>query len=226
MLFYFLKIDKAFDRFEYKDYCPDLNSANCLNLIILFFKSVISNDSLELLSVYALVIFKYKYIFRGIEDNIKESILEKSVRETVSIVKKKTLKNSIIFEYIFLKFYNNLKYNIYSIYSPIMENETITTEESKKERKIGKNEDSNLSMQTNESNNKKIKEGCLINEKDNKNNNINQEQVFDKNTINSNKIDVSSQINISGKPLIKVEDNSKEKNSINEGAKKGKYYKK
>ena len=226
MLFYFLQIDKAFDRFEYKDYCPDLNSANCLNLIILFFKSVISNDSLELLSIYALVIFKYKYIFRGIEDNIKESILEKSVRETVSIVKKKTLKNSIIFEYIFLKFYNNLKYNIYSIYSPIMENETITAEESKKERKIGKNEDSNLSMQTNESNNKKIKEGCLINEKDNKNNNINQEQVFNKNTINSNKIDVSSQINISGKPLIKREGNSKEKNSINEGAKKGKKYKK
>ena len=107
-----------------------------------------------------------------------------------------------------------------------MDNETITTEESKKERKVRKNEDSNLSMQTNESNNKKIKEGCLINEKDNKNNNINQEQVFDKNTINSNKIDVSSQINISGKPLIKREGNSKEKNSINEGAKKGKNYKK
>ena len=89
LLFYFLKIDKAFDRFEYEDYCPDLNSANCLNLIILFFKSVISNDDLELLSVDALLIFKYKYIFRGIEDNIKESILEKSVRETVSIVKKK-----------------------------------------------------------------------------------------------------------------------------------------
>ena len=225
MLFYFLKIDKAFDRFEYKDFCPDLNSANCLNLIILFFKSVISNDSLELLSVYAFVIFKYKYIFRGIEDNIKESILEKSVRETESIVKKKTLKNSIIFEYIFLEFYNNLKYYIYSIYPPIIENETITAEENKKERKVGKNEDSNLSMKSNESNNKKIKEGGLINEKDDKNNNINQEQVFDKNTINSNKIDASSQINISGKPLIKGEGNSKEKNSINEGAKKGKNYK-
>ena len=166
MLFYFLKIDKAFDRFEYKDYCPDLNSANCLNLIILFFESVISKDSLELLSVYALVIFKYKYIFRGIEDNIKESILEKSAKKTVSIVKKKTLKNSIIFEYIFLEFYNNLKYYIYSIYSPIKENKTISAEENKKERKVRKNEDSNLSMQTNESNNKKIKGGGLINEKD------------------------------------------------------------
>ena len=66
-------------------------------------------------------------------DNIKESILEKSAKKTVSIVRKKTLKNSIIFEYIFLEFYNNLKYYIYSIYSPIKENKTISAEENKKE---------------------------------------------------------------------------------------------
>ena len=223
MLFYFLKIDKAFDQFEYEDFCPDLNSDNCLNLIILFFKSVISKEDLELLSIYALLIFKYKYIFKGIEDNIKESILEMSVRETMNIVKKKTLNNKIIFEYIFLEFYNNLNYYNYTIYPPKISNEIITTEENKEKSKLEKNEGSNLLMKRNKSNNKKNNEGGQIfKDKKEKNNNINQEQVLYKNTIISNEIDDNIQINISGKPLINSEDNSKEKNSINEGIKKGK----
>lgn len=90
LLFYFLKIDKIFYIFDYNDFCPDMNSNNCLNLIILFFKSVISQDELELLSMYAFLIFKYKYIFRDFEDNIEESILKQSVEETMDIVKRKT----------------------------------------------------------------------------------------------------------------------------------------
>ena len=97
-----------------------------------------------------------------------------------------------------------------------MTNETITAEESK----VEKNEGSNFSMKKNESNNNKINEGNqIINEKEDKNNNKSQEQIFDKNIIKSSEIDVNSQININNS-----EDNSKEKNSINEGTKKGKNY--
>ena len=97
-----------------------------------------------------------------------------------------------------------------------MINETITAEESK----VEKNEGSNFSMKKNESKNNKINEGNqIINEKEDKNNNKRQEQILDKNIIKSSEIEFNSQININNS-----EDNSKEKNSINEGTKKGKNY--
>ena len=65
-----------------------------------------------MLCIYALLIFKYKEIFRHINEEIDKTILEKSVKQTEFIVKEKTLKNEIIVEYIFLEFINNLKYNM------------------------------------------------------------------------------------------------------------------
>lgn len=65
-----------------------------------------------MLCIYALLIFKYKEIFRHINEEIDKTILEKSVKQTEFVVKEKTLKNVIIVEYIFLEFINNLKYNM------------------------------------------------------------------------------------------------------------------
>ena len=116
LLFYFLRLNDALGKFEYKEFCPDLKSSNCLNLIILFFQSVVKKP-MEILTVYALLIFKYQYIFQDIDDGIEISILKKSVEETVSIVEEKTLNNKIILEYIFNEFIHNLNFNINSIYS-------------------------------------------------------------------------------------------------------------
>ena len=116
LLFYFLRLNDTLGKFEYKEFCPDLKSSNCLNLIILFFQSVVKKP-MEILTIYALLIFKYQYIFQDIDDGIEISILKKSVEETVSIVEEKTLNNKIILEYIFNEFIYNLNFNINSIYS-------------------------------------------------------------------------------------------------------------
>ena len=70
LLYYFLEINDVLRKFEYKDFCPDLKSSNCLNLIILFFESIVK-EQMEMLTIYALLILKYKYIFQGIDDDIE-----------------------------------------------------------------------------------------------------------------------------------------------------------
>ena len=109
LLFYFVQLNESFQRFQYKDFCPDLNNANCLNLILLFFKNI--KKPLEILVIYAILIFKYQYIFLHYDKVIERTILERSVNQTENIVKQKTLKNPIIFEYIWLEFSKNLNNN-------------------------------------------------------------------------------------------------------------------
>ena len=115
LLYYFLRIDKIFEQYDYEDFCPDLNSPNCLKLIILFFKNVsIQSNRIETLSIYSFLIYKYQYIFKNIEEDIEDLILEKSVNQTVDIVLEKSLQNNIIFQYIYSEFKNNLEKNIES----------------------------------------------------------------------------------------------------------------
>ena len=109
LLFYFVQVTELFKRFQYKDFCPDLNNANCLNLILLFFKNI--KKPIEILVIYAILIFKYQYIFLHYDNVIERTILKRSVNQTVNIVKQKTLKNSILFEYIWLDFFKNLNIN-------------------------------------------------------------------------------------------------------------------
>jgi hypothetical protein len=107
-LYYLLRINDLFKKLDYKEFCPNLQEPNCLNLIKLFFKSIFK-EPMEMLTIYSLLIFKYEYIFKDIKNkNIDEAILESSAKKTLNIVNKKTLENKIIFEYIFLEFINNL----------------------------------------------------------------------------------------------------------------------
>ena len=107
-LYYLLRINDLFKKLDYKEFCPNLQEPNCLNLIKLFFKSIYK-EPMEMLTIYSLLIFKYEYIFKDIKNkNIDEAILESSAKKTLNIVNKKTLENKIIFEYIFLEFINNL----------------------------------------------------------------------------------------------------------------------
>ena len=113
VLYNFLKIKfkKFFEKFKFNQFCPNFDSQNCLNLILLFFQNI-TNNKFEILVIYALLIFKYEYIFRGYEQDINAKILEDSVEKTYVIVKEKTLNNCIILEYIFSYFIQNLKNNI------------------------------------------------------------------------------------------------------------------
>ena len=166
LLYYFLQVNELFKHFEYKEFCPDLNSSNCLNLILLFFKSVTDNSSIEMLSIYSLLIFKYKYIFKGIQEGIEQAILKKSAEQTLNIVKEKTLKNKIIVEYIFYEFINNIKRNLES--SSLQK--TFTENNSKGE----KNTESTI-----EENNAKTINSIQSDESDNNQNKIKNEDIID-----------------------------------------------
>lgn len=106
-LYYLLQDNDKFKHLGYKEFCPDLQKSNCLNLIKLFFKSIVK-ESIEMLTIYSLLIFKYEYIFQDIDYDIGEEILEIAAKKTLVVVQEKTLNNDIIFEYIFLEFINNL----------------------------------------------------------------------------------------------------------------------
>jgi len=166
LLYYFLQVNELFKHFEYKEFCPDLNSSNCLNLILLFFKSVTDNSSIEMLSIYSLLIFKYKYIFKGIQESIEQAILKKSAEQTLKIVEEKTLKNKIIVEYIFYEFINNIKRNLES--SSLQK--TFKENNSKGE----KNTESTI-----EENNAKTINSIQSDESDNNQNKLKNEDSFD-----------------------------------------------
>ena len=115
MLYYFLKdrFPEQLDSFAFKEYCPDLYSNNCLNLIILYIESINEyKNNYELFFIYVILVFGYKNIFHFYEDDIDVKILKKSVEDTLSIVKKKTLFNQAIGMYIYSKFRFNLKNNL------------------------------------------------------------------------------------------------------------------
>ena len=194
LLFYFLRLNDALGKFEYKEFCPDLKSSNCLNLIILFFQSVVKKP-MEILTVYALLIIKYQYIFQDIDDGIEISILKKSVEETVSIVEEKTLNNKIILEYIFNEFIHNLNSNINPIYSqesnePKKEEKKIEETNKDNQEEIVKNDQENTPIDSNENTK-----------------NINEESIPSQN-------ELTYQINTSG--IINNNDNPQINNSKNE----------
>ena len=112
-LFYFFQLDnKLFEKFEFKDYCPDLKSPNCLTLILLFFESSINNDPIEILYIYGLLIFRFKQILGDKYEPLDKSILRESAKQTLNVIKEKTLNNTIIIQYVFLEFINNLNNNL------------------------------------------------------------------------------------------------------------------
>ena len=194
LLFYFLRLNDALGKFEYKEFCPDLKSSNCLNLIILFFQSVVKKP-MEILTVYALLIIKYQYIFQDIDDGIEISILKKSVEETVSIVEEKTLNNKIILEYIFNEFIHNLNSNINPIYfqesnEPKKEEKKIEETSKDNQEEVVKNDQENTPIDSNENTN-----------------NINEESIPSQN-------ELTYQINTSG--IINNNDNPQINNSKNE----------
>ena len=115
ILYYFLKdrFPEQLDSFAFKEYCPDLDSNNCLNLIILYIESINEyKNNYELFFIYVILVFGYKNIFHFYEDDIDVKILKKSVEDTLSIVKKKTLFNQAIGMYVYSKFRFNLKNNL------------------------------------------------------------------------------------------------------------------
>lgn len=73
ILYNFLKqkFQKLFGKLDYKNYCPDFESNNCLNLIISFFEKI-SKSKLEILVVYATLIFKYDEIFIKYKNDINK----------------------------------------------------------------------------------------------------------------------------------------------------------
>ena len=111
-----------------KEFCPDLNNNNCLNLIKSFFEKVVKED-LEVLSVYALLIFKYKFIFKNFKDEIDKKIIEKSIEQTIALVREKTLKNKIIIQYIYHYFIIYLENNIKIEENNKILNQIITNDE-------------------------------------------------------------------------------------------------
>jgi len=200
LLFNFLQLNDVLGKFEYKDFCPDWKSSNCLNLILLFFESVVK-DPMEILTVYALLIFKYEYIFQDIDDGIEKSILKKSVEETVHIVEEKTLNNKIILEYIFSEFIQNLNFNINSIYSqesnePIKEENKIEETNKDNQGEVAKNEEENKFIDSEESTN-----------------NLNKESMPIKNEL-APQINISGNINNNDKPKINNSKNEENKEEV------------
>ena len=115
LLYNFLKeqFPAFLKKFDFKEFCPDLQNNNCLNLILLYVENIAKNN-LEILFIYALLISKYEYIFRSFEKDIDAKILEKSVEQTLVIVKKKTIDNQVIGMYIYSYFHYYLQGNLES----------------------------------------------------------------------------------------------------------------
>ena len=78
-----------------------------------------------MLTIYSIIIFRYKFVFKDIDDDIEEVILENSAKKTLNIVEKKTLDNKLIFEYITNSFIYNLKKDIRSNTFKTVKNKTI-----------------------------------------------------------------------------------------------------
>ena len=111
-LFYFMIKDKfkeVFKTMNFDDFCPALENETCLNLILLFFENVVKGN-MEILFIYALLIFKFEFVFSDFEDKIiSKDILEDSAIKTFECVKKVTLSDSLIFEYTHTDYLENLR---------------------------------------------------------------------------------------------------------------------
>ena len=200
LLYYFFKgqFPEFFKKFDFEEFCPDLEKNNCLNLIMLYIANV-SNNNLEILFIYSLLISKYKYIFRSYEKDIDAIILQESVEQTLDIVKKKTINNQIIGMYIYSYFHYYLQGNLdlYSQESEIeTENSISEKEEDKLESVSKKNEINDEKSKYNQTN-----DITKVSKKTNDNNSI-QKSSFEESK--SNEFNVIKNINnIIEKPLMK-----------------------
>ena len=102
-------------KFDYKDFCPDLEDEICQNLIILFFDNV-QKEKKEYLFIFATLIFNFKEIFRDTNyQSINKYYLQEAAKKTLETVNNKTLKNELISEYIYNEFLYNLDRIIFLI---------------------------------------------------------------------------------------------------------------
>ena len=175
-----------------------------------FFEKVAKED-LEVLSVYALLIFKYKFIFKNIKDEIDKKIIQMSIEQTIAVVRQKTLKNKIIIQYMYHYFIIYLENNIEMEKNNKIFNQIITNNEN--------NNDINTTKAIQINNNK---------ENTNKPQNVIKNEIIDENDKNINLINISeASDNKTNKNEIKdnnqsheqkkksnIDDNSEEKESI------------
>lgn len=211
LYYYILQISELLKGLEYsKEFCPDLNNNNCLYLIKSFFEKVAKED-LEVLSVYTLLIFKYKFIFKNIKDEIDKKIIEMSIEQTIAVVRQKTLKNKIIIQYMYHYFIIYLENNIEMEKNNKIFNQIITNNEN--------NNDINTTKAIQINNNK---------ENTNKPQNVIKNEIIDENDKNINLINISeASDNKTNKNEMKdnnqsheqkkksnIDDNSEEKESI------------
>ena len=107
------KFNDVLEKFDYQDFCPNLNNETCQNLIILFFENI-QNEKREFLFIFAFLIFEYEVIFKyRLNQKIPKYILLSSAKKTYEIVELKTLKNGLICEYTYNEFLSNLDYTVF-----------------------------------------------------------------------------------------------------------------
>ena len=112
LLFYFMIKDKfkeVFRTMNFEHFCPDLENDNCLNLILLLFANIVKGN-MNILFIYSLLIFKFKFIFTDFEGQIiSKFVLEDSAIKTLDYVNKVNLSESLIFEYTVNDYLFNLR---------------------------------------------------------------------------------------------------------------------
>ena len=107
------KFNDVVEKFDYQDFCPNLNNETCQNLIILFFENI-QNGKREFLFIFAFLIFEYEVIFKyRLNQKIQKYILLSAAKKTYEIVELKTLKNGLICEYTYNEFLSNLDYTVF-----------------------------------------------------------------------------------------------------------------
>jgi len=215
VLYNFLKTKflKLFEKYDFNGFCPNLQSNNCLNLLLLFFKNT-ANNKLEILAIYGLLIFKYEYIFREYEKDISIEILEASAIKTYDIVKEKTLDNCIILEYIFAYYIRNLE-NIIKNYK---ENEINSIINNISEQNYEKREkiDENKNKKNNEISNNDKKLNLNIDQSENNFLNKNTNDVQRKNIKETPKNEKSMKRNPNNPISLKSENITEDKENIDE----------
>ena len=128
------KFKEVFRTMNSEHFCHALENETCLNLILLF----------KILFIYALLIFKFEFVFSDFEDKIiSKDILEDSAIKTFKCVKKVTLSDSLIFEYTVTDYLFNLRNKLSEIkYENMLYkiNNNLTEEDEKKEFEKGREE--------------------------------------------------------------------------------------
>ena len=100
---------EIFDGLDYKEFFPDFDNNNCLNLIQLYFLYY-KDRKFEILPIYAYLIFRYKYIFVSHEKEIDFKIMQKTVVQILDTIKSNNISGLEIGKFInsnFIKYLEN-----------------------------------------------------------------------------------------------------------------------